>query len=360
VVHSTAQRTARPTVDHVESVGASDLFLSLQNQLASLAKTNRPVLLIGERGTGKELAAARLHYLSPRWSGPFIKLNCASLSPSLLESELFGHEAGAFTGANRLRKGRFETADGGTLFLDELSQMPLEVQEKILRAIEYQTFERVGGESPIHADVRVVSATNCDLRDLVLTGKFKADLLDRLAFQVVYLPPLRLRTGDVELLAQYFARSFALELGREQVPVLSTNALEALQAHSWPGNVRELRNVVERAVYSCEEGEIGEIVLDPFTSPFEVRLEPAGKPQPMTPENSAPESRTSSAEEKSVRLPLDFHAEVAKCEINLLQEALRQARYQQQSAAKLLGLSYDQFRGLYRKYRELVDAKCES
>ena len=184
-----------------EAIGQSEAFLMFQESLSQVATVNRPVLLMGERGTGKELAAMRLHYLSQRWQEPLIALNCAALNPSLIETELFGHEKGAFTGAFQSRKGRFEAAESGTLFLDEIGIIPLEVQEKILRIVEYGSFERVGGSLPVDVDVRLVGATNADLLDLTARGLFKRDLLDRLSFEVLFLPPLREREGDILLLS---------------------------------------------------------------------------------------------------------------------------------------------------------------
>ena len=178
-----------PHVGRTEAIGQSEIFLEFQERLSRIARVNRPALLVGERGSGKELAVSRLHYLSPRWQGPLLALNCAALSPSLIESELFGHEPGAFTGAVGRRAGRFEAADGGTLFLDEIGQLPLEVQEKLLRVVEYASFERVGGSQPIQADVRIIGATNADLAELARQGRFKTDLLDRLSFEVVFVPP---------------------------------------------------------------------------------------------------------------------------------------------------------------------------
>ena len=196
-----------------EALGQSESFLAFQEALSRAAKVDRPVLLVGERGTGKELAAARLHYLSPRWGEPLVALNCAALTPSLIESELFGHEAGAFTGAGQRRLGRFETAHQGTLFLDEIGNIPLTVQEKILRTVEYGSFERVGGSRPVEVDVRIVGATNADLPAMARAGRFKQDLLDRLSFEVLTLPPLRTRQGDALLLAEHFAQRMAAEMG---------------------------------------------------------------------------------------------------------------------------------------------------
>ena len=192
----------------------------------SCPRSIRPVLCIGERGTGKELAVSKLHYLSPRWQGPLVALNCAALSPALIESELFGHEEGAFTGATGRRTGRFEAAHGGTLFLDEIAQIPIEVQEKILRVVEYGMFERVGSSQPIQVDVRIVGATNADLMALAAAGRFKRDLLDRLSFDVLLLPPLRERREDILLLANHFAARMTFELvvlGRNNPSLYAVN-----------------------------------------------------------------------------------------------------------------------------------------
>jgi len=220
---------------------------------------------MGERGTGKELAASRLHFLSTRWQGPLVALNCSALTPSLIEAELFGYEKGAFTGAEKRRTGRFEASDGGTLFLDEVGNIPMEVQEKILRAVEYGTFERVGSPEGIEVDVRIVAATNADLPALAADGKFKQDLLDRLSFEVLTLPPLRERKGDILLLADHFAARMAYELGRKDIPDFSDKAICALENYPWPGNVRELKNVVERAVYRSDSSTITDIRFNPFS-----------------------------------------------------------------------------------------------
>lgn len=184
-------------------LGESPAFLTLLEQASRVAEVDKPVLVIGERGTGKELIAARMHYLSRRWEAPLVKLNCAALTESLLETELFGHEAGAFTGATRRHVGRFEQADSGTLFLDELATVSLRVQDKILRAVEYGQFERVGGNETLTVDVRIIGATNRDLPAEVRDGRFRADLLDRLAFDVLTVPPLRARAADILRLADH-------------------------------------------------------------------------------------------------------------------------------------------------------------
>jgi len=324
-----------------EALGESEPFLDFMEQLSRVARVDRPVLIVGERGTGKELAARRLHYLSSRWNRPLLTLNCAALAPTLIESELFGYEAGAFTGAVARRIGRFEAADGGTLFLDEIANIPLEAQEKILRTVEYGVFERVGGTQSVAVDVRIVGATNADLAALARGGGFKRDLLDRLSFEVLFVPPLRERQGDVLLLARHFAARMAAELGRGEVPTFSPEAAEALIGYDWPGNVRELKNVVERAVYRSDSALITEIDFDPFRSPWA----PA-EPQQVPP--SAPAAAPQPLPEK----PLPDA--VRELEVRMLRRALQRAKHNQKRAATLLGLTYGQFRHLYRKHRELL------
>ncbi|MEW5912060.1 MAG: phage shock protein operon transcriptional activator [Thermodesulfobacteriota bacterium] len=320
-----------------EALGQSEAFLAFQEALSRAAAVERPVLLVGERGTGKELAAARLHYLSPRWGEPLVALNCAALAPTLIEAELFGHEAGAFTGADRRRLGRFETAHRGSLFLDEIGNIPLTVQEKILRVVEYGSFERVGGSRPVQVDVRILGATHADLPELARQGRFKQDLLDRLSFEVLTLPPLRARGEDVLLLARHFAGRMAAELGRPQPPEFAPAVLEALSAHPWPGNVRELKNAVERSVYRSAGGVVHELLLDPFASPYAPAAPPAALPA------AAPEPAPAQA-------PAPFKEAVAGYERRLLAQALKAARYNQRQAAQNLGLSYHQLRGLLKKY----------
>jgi psp operon transcriptional activator len=328
-----------------EALGHSEAFLDFQDRLSRVARVDRPVLLVGERGSGKELAAVRMHYLSRRWRGPMVTLNCAALPPSLMETELFGHERGAFTGAATRRTGRFEAADGGTLFLDEIGNTPLEVQEKILRVVEYGAFERVGSTRSVAVDVRIVGATNADLVEEARSGRFKRDLLDRLSFEVLFLPALRDRTGDVPLLAEHFARRMALELRWEEPPVFTDETVAELNRHDWPGNVRELKNVVERAVYRSEGPMIREVELDPFRSPRAHRpREPASeKPADTSSESSHPAWMTFPLKEA-----------VRQLEIARLRQALSAARFNQKKAAGILGLTYDQFRGLYRKYANAI------
>jgi psp operon transcriptional activator len=330
-----------------EALGQSEPFLEFQERLSRAAPINRPVLLIGERGTGKELAAARLHYLSNRWQAPMVALNCAALSASLIESELFGYEKGAFTGALQRRLGRFESADRGTLFLDEIGSIPLEVQEKILRVVEYNVFERVGSSESIEVDVRIIAATNADLNDLARKNRFKQDLLDRLSFEVLFLPPLRERKEDIFLLASHFAGRMALELGWDEIPVFSDEAIAALEKHLWPGNIRELKNVIERAVYRSDAATITNIDFHPFHSPYKIPAPTVSK------KTSAPEMAPA---EPNYWLGQPLKAAVWELKIKMLEKALEKAKYNQRKAARILGLTYHQFRGLYRKYQAIKNS----
>ncbi|MEZ5560197.1 MAG: phage shock protein operon transcriptional activator [Pseudomonadales bacterium] len=350
---------------HERLLGESPAMLRVMEEVSQVAPLDKPVLVVGERGTGKELIAARLHFLSNRWEGQYVKMNCAAISETLLETELFGHEAGAFTGASKTHRGRFERADGGTLFLDELANTSPLVQEKLLRVIEYGEFERVGGNRTLRCNVRLVAATNEDLPRLADQGRFRHDLLDRLAFDVITLPPLRLREEDILLLAEHFAINMANELGRELFAGFSQHAREQLQSYRWPGNVRELKNVVERAVYrNPPDQEIRDIVFDPFRSPFrpdDKRTAPPARPvfpeappeQPSDAADTAPAEVATGAGEPGATLPLDLKEAVQSYEIALIEAALQQARHNQRKAAELLGLTYHQLRGYLRKYELL-------
>ena len=319
-------------------IGESPEFSALLEQASTVAPLHKPVLVVGERGTGKEGIASRLHFLSNRWEGQFIKLNCAAISDSLLESELFGHEAGAFTGANKVHHGRFERAHGGTLFLDELANTSVLVQEKILRVIEYGEFERVGGSKTIKCDVRLVAATNEDLPELARQGKFRADLLDRLAFDVLTIPPLRHRTDDILLLAEHFAITMTKELERAVFPGFSPEAQKTLQEYPWPGNVRELKNAVERAVYRMtEEKAISEVTLDPFASPY--------RPTQKTQKDANKGGTTA-----PLTFPINLKQDTREREIQIIEAALKTAKYNQRDAADNLQLTYHQLRGYLKKY----------
>jgi psp operon transcriptional activator len=269
-------------------------------------------------------------------------MNCAALAESLLETELFGHEAGSFTGANRRRLGRFELAHKGSLFLDELANTSSRVQEKILRVIEYGELERVGGSETIRTDVRIIGATHEDLPALAEAGHFRADLLDRLAFDVITLPPLRERPGDIVPLAEHFAVKMAGELGLELFSGFNEAAKEALRQYPWPGNIRELKNVVERAVYTADNGdEVEGIVFDPFDSPWRPRSTSPADGNPVR--AAAPDG------------PYDFKEHIKDYEIARLQQALEECRFNQKKTAEHLGMTYHQLRGYLRKY-ELTDS----
>ncbi|NOR23552.1 MAG: phage shock protein operon transcriptional activator [Desulforhopalus sp.] len=328
-----------------EALGQSETFLDFQELLSRVAPVDRPVLLIGERGTGKELAASRLHFLSKRWQGPFITLNCATLSPSLIEAELFGFEKGAFTGAESRRSGRFEAADGGTLLLDEIGSIPLEAQEKILRVVEYGSFERVGSSQPVEVDVRIVGATNVDLKAMAEREDFKRDLLDRLSFEVLFLPPLRYRGEDIMLLASHFATRMSFELGRSEIPTFTEAVVRELEDNSWKGNIRELKNVVERAVHRSDSGHIDKVVFDPFVSPYE---SVSVAFQEHLRENTNMQPSIEAAETVSIKQAVE------ELERSMMRQALTSCRHNQRKAAARLGLTYDQFRGKIRKYGAAV------
>ncbi|MDZ7644449.1 MAG: phage shock protein operon transcriptional activator [Woeseiaceae bacterium] len=325
-------------------IGEAPVFLEMLEHVSRAAPLGKPVLVVGERGTGKELVAARLHFLSQRWEQPLVKVNCAALTESILESELFGHEAGAFTGAVKAHTGHFERADGGTLVLDELATISLRMQEKILRVIEYGELQRVGGTETLRVNVRIVGSTNADLRKLVSDGAFRDDLLDRLAFDVITVPPLRERTEDILPLAYAFAMNMVSELQQPLFPGFTARASSALLRNEWPGNVRELKNAVERSVYRAEnlDEPINEIAFDPFDSPF--RLD-----TPTSESKSAPADEQAPTGREPL-LPANLDAELKKTELSLLRAALKKARYNQKVAADLLGLSYHQLRGRIRKH----------
>ena len=339
-------------------VGQSYAFLDSMDRASSAAALNRPVLVIGERGTGKELIAERLHRLSPRWAGPLITMNCAALAETLIEAELFGHEAGAFTGATKARMGRFEEADGGTLFLDELATLSAGAQERLLRAVEYGEVTRIGANKAVRVDVRIVAATNEHLPGLVEKGRFRADLLDRLAFEVVTLPPLRAREGDVPVLADHFGRRMASEIGWREWPGFSAEASTAMLRYDWPGNVRELKNIVERAVYrwADEMQPIGAIEFDPFASPWRPAAATIIR-QPSESGVSPPHAIAASAEMTVVGAVTDLRASVDAHERAILESTLARCRFNQREAAKALALSYDQLRHCLRKHG-MLDKKA--
>lgn len=328
-------------------IGDSPAWLAALEHVSLVAPLDRPLLVIGERGTGKELIGERLHFLSRRWEGPFVRVNCAALSEDLLDSELFGHERGAFTGATERRAGRFELADGGTLFLDEIATASGRVQEKLLRIVEYGEYQRLGGEKVLRTDVRVLAATNVDLPGKVAAGEFRADLLDRLAFDVITLPPLRARGQDASLLADFFARRMAREMGQD-FPGFAPSAVSAIEAALWPGNVREARNFAERLAHRAlvhapnQPVQFDPAVLDPFASPFR----PATSPLPAA--NKERDQIT--PDPHPIPEGAGFTDQVDLYEKTLLDRALAKTSGHQGKAAEQLGLTYYQLRGLLKKH----------
>ena len=329
-------------------IGQSGAFLDAVERASRAAPMHRPVLVVGERGTGKELIAERLHRLSTRWGEPLVTMNCAALPETLIEAELFGHEAGSFTGATRARVGRFEEADRGTLFLDEIGTLSMAAQERLLRAVEYGEVTRIGSSRPIRVDVRIVAATNENLPQMAEQGRFRADLLDRLCFEVITLPPLRVREGDIDVLADYFGRRMAAEIGWERWPGFAEHVRRQLDEHPWPGNVRELRNVVERGVYRWADWEqpIAHVQFDPFDSPW----------KPAAPKRAAEEGNAvlDGAPPRPVPQEYDtiedLRAAVETHERAILEHHLGRNRWNQRQTAKALGLTYDQLRHCIRKH----------
>ncbi|MCX7765351.1 MAG: sigma-54 dependent transcriptional regulator [Candidatus Sumerlaeia bacterium] len=305
-------------------IGQSPAMERIFRQIRMVAPTKSTVLIQGESGTGKELIAGAIHYNSPRKDKPFIKVNCGALTPTLLESELFGHEKGAFTDAYREKPGRFELADGGTLFLDEISETIPEFQVKLLRVIELQEFDRVGGTRTIKVDVRIITATNKNLKDLVQQGKFREDLYYRLNVIQINVPPLRERREDIPLLVNAFIKEFA-EQNKKPALAISPKAMAALQNYSWPGNVRQLRNVIEAAVIMCNADEI-----QPRHLPEEIR-----------------QAEESALEEDIIRLKIG--TPLSETEKEVIKATLQKVNGNKAKAARLLGIGR---KTLYRKMTE--------
>ncbi|MDT0602648.1 phage shock protein operon transcriptional activator [Thalassotalea castellviae] len=352
-------------------IGQSNNFLEVLEQISQIAPLSKPVLIIGERGTGKELVAARLHYLSKRWDQNYLKLNCAALNENLLESELFGYESGAFTGASKRHEGRFERADKGTLFLDEIANTSGLIQEKLLRVVEYGEFERVGGSRTIKTNARLIAATNEDLPSMADAGEFRADLLDRLAFDVITLPPLRERVEDIMVLAESFAINMARELEFELFSGFTEKAKRAMLDYDWPGNIRELKNVVERSVYRCNNPHlpVHDLVIDPFESPYrpskriktQDRLvsQPLVAPtvEPVT--TSEPAEKIATSLKQSFEFPLSLKSLSQDYEVELIKSALENCQYNQKKTADALELTYHQLRGYLKKYNLLESSANE-
>ena len=331
-LRATNERLRKAAGRRWQIVGDSKEMRTVMTKIERVAPVPRPVLVLGPRGTGKELVARAIHTLSPRASEPYITINCAAVAESLLESELFGHEEGAFTGATKQKEGKFELADGGTLFLDEIGNMSLEFQAKILRVLEYQRFERVAGSESIQVNVRVIAATNADLKQAMIDGKFRADLYDRLAFETIFLPSLKSRIEDIPVLAMHFLARFRQDVAGIVVKEISANALDRFASYDYPGNVRELKNIVERAAYMATGEVLSEADVDAALPP-----EAHG---------AAPSSGL--AFQDDAKSPLDDRVDAF--EKWLCQDALERTRFKQKEAAALLGITYDQFRQRYRKY----------
>ncbi|MBI5546493.1 MAG: sigma 54-interacting transcriptional regulator, partial [Deltaproteobacteria bacterium] len=322
-------RYLRAEQERVHALVAGEGLGPVMERVEKVARVPRPVMVLGERGTGKELVAHEIHRRSLRTEGPLVVFNCAAVAESLLESELFGHEKGAFTGASARKAGRFELADGGTLFLDEVADMSEAFQAKVLRAVEYQRFERVAGTHLLEVDVRVVSATNADMKQRIAQGRFRADLYDRLAFEVIELPPLRTRKQDIPALARHFLARFAQE-AHTRPRELSAGALAALSAYDFPGNVRELKHVIERAAYRSEADQLSREAVE-SALPARSGVGAAGSPESAAASGS-------------------FEERTAAFEKAMLLKALQDCHYSQKDAAERLALTYDQFRHMYRKY----------
>jgi len=306
-----------------EMIGSDAGLAGVWRQIQDLADIPRPVLILGERGTGKELVAAALHRAGNRREGPFITVNCAAINESLAEAELFGHEKGAFTDAAGRRPGKFELADGGTLFLDEVGNMPVSIQKKLLRVIEYQSFSRLRGSREIKVDVRVTAATNADLPAEIAAGRFRSDLYDRLTFDTIVVPPLRERRQDIPALCRHFITGFRREVAGVRCRDISPAALALLAGQPFPGNVRELKNLIERAAYRCR-GEVIDVA--------DLDLRPGG-------------AEAGEAGGGGLR------RRVAEFERRLLRQALAASGGNLRQAARDLELSYDQLRRLVKKYQ---------
>ncbi|MBL8966175.1 MAG: sigma 54-interacting transcriptional regulator [Spirochaetaceae bacterium] len=332
-------------------LGDSPAWTAVLDSIRLVAATEASVLLLGETGTGKEEAARAIHRLSPRAEGPFVALNCSALPPGLAESELFGHERGSFTGAQAQRRGRFELASGGTLFLDEAGDLPLELQPKLLRALQEGSFERVGGERPVRVDVRVVAATHVDLAAAVREGRFREDLYYRLAVFPISLPPLRERGEDVALLAERFLGELRSRPGWEDLR-LSRGALEALRARPWPGNVRELKNAVERAAILARGGliEAEELAAD-GAGPSGPGPLPAGRPLADSLADSLAGSRAGGPRPRP-RDGATLDSALAAAERAEIESALERSRgrlYGSGGAAELLGIKPSTLQGRMKR-----------
>jgi len=316
--------------DFAQILGRSPLLREALTRAAQVAPTESTVLVTGESGTGKELVARAIHYASARAEGPFVAVNCAALPDTLLESELFGHERGAFTGADRQKPGRFELAAGGTLFLDEIGDLSAAVQVKLLRVLQEREFQRVGGTATLKAEVRLLTATNRDLSAEMAAGRFRSDLFYRLSVFNVHLPPLRERGDDVLLLAQHFVRTLGAQMGKGDL-TLSRDACELLRRHPWPGNIRELQNAIERSLITSEGTLITAAHLAIPAAPAPAPTPPAAAPHPA--------------------VPFSTPCSLDEMERHAIMDALQRARGNKARAAAHLGLSRFQLYNRLKRYQ---------
>ena len=324
LLNRSREQLAESVTSTVEIIGESSAISAMRDTISRLASTDLPVLILGESGTGKEVAAQSLHFQGQRSQSPFVAVNCAALTESLLESELFGHEQGAFTDAREMRKGKFELADGGTLFLDEIGDMSVGGQAKLLRVLEQKVITRVGGSQPIPINVRIIAATNANLTESVREKRFREDLYYRLSVVTLDLPALRDRPEDILPLAEYFLNLFAIQARRPSLQ-LSSEARRRLQAHSWPGNIRELRNLMERVAFLCANERVNVDDLAFILSP----------------------------DDETGKLPsLDLGLEKATraFQRDFIRRSVRQVNSNMTEAARLLGLHRS---NLYRKMKQL-------
>jgi psp operon transcriptional activator len=306
--------------DSTCGVGVSQVFLKMVEQARVLARIPRPILIRGERGTGKELLARYIHQQSEREGNAYVVVNCAAFQEDLFVAEMFGREKGAYTGALDSKPGKLELAHNGTLFLDEIANMNRTVQEKLLRVIEYQTFERLGSNKLINVDVRIIAATNAELEKMMKNGEFLPDLYDRLSFAELTLPPLRKRREDIPALVEYFIRQLHNEIPNLEHKQFTASAVKELQNYHWPGNIRQLKNIIERLYISDEDGTI-------HASELPLEITSVGP------------------------LQGNFYEKVKAYETTLLLNALKDNHGNQRAAADSLGMTYDQFRHFYKKYK---------
>ncbi|MEP3888905.1 MAG: sigma 54-interacting transcriptional regulator [Hellea sp.] len=347
-----------------QPIGQSDSFHALLDRVSDAASLDRPVIVVGERGTGKEMIASRLHFLSPRWEAQFVKVNCAAFSDEMLDRELFGQ---SFMDGQDDTNGRFFEADGGTIFMDNIDTLSPRLQEKLMRAVEYGEYEAGGEAHTQQVDVRIVTATGIDLPAAVARGEFRVDLVDRLAFDVITIPPLRYRPQDVAPLAEHFGRKIAASLGAESFPGFTPEMMVEMETRPWPGNVRELKTMIERNVaqfFLRDESlsaPIGTLSFDPFESPY--RLRDAAPVQPaqifaetLTSVASPPLIHPQRTEIETPQTPAptdikeSFADRIMTFERRLIDEALKLSDGHQGKAADHLELTYHSFRGLLRKH----------